>query len=83
MLNCIKMKNKIFGTLFGAALMITGFVSFNTADVQAFTPQEIELEEGGDKKYRNARNAYCDANYTVQGCKSENFRTCLNTVFCQ
>lgn len=82
MLNSIKMKNKIFGALFGAALMITGAFSFNAYEAQAFA-QEIELEEGGDKKYRNARNAYCDANYTVQGCKSENFRTCLNTVFCQ
>jgi hypothetical protein len=71
------MKKKIFGAVLGTTFLIVGAISLsiNTASANEQLPGE------GDG-YWNARNAYCDSNYKIQGCKNENLRNCANTVFC-
>jgi hypothetical protein len=68
-----KMKKKIFGAVLGTTVLIVGAISLsiNTASASVEAPG-----------YKNARNAYGDANYEIQCCKNENFRNCKLLIKC-
>jgi hypothetical protein len=70
------LKKNLFGI--GVAFSMVVTIAFSFAPESA-TASEIEPGDG----YKNARNAYCNADMTIQGCKNENFRKCGNTVFCE